>query len=75
MNLCKDPVCGMLVEPSHASSVVEYDDTLYYFCCDGCEARFIAGMLDLAVLQKAPLRVIADDADSHVVHLYALELP
>jgi Cu+-exporting ATPase len=37
-----DPVCGMEVDPADAAKV-EADGTTYFFCCDGCRDRFLAG--------------------------------
>jgi YHS domain-containing protein len=34
-----DPVCGMTVDPANAPSV-ENGGTKFYFCCQGCAARF-----------------------------------
>ena len=36
-----DPVCGMRVAPDPARCV-EHAGTAYYFCCDGCAAKFRA---------------------------------
>jgi Cu+-exporting ATPase len=36
----KDPVCGMNVDPKRAAATVEYDDQPYYFCSQGCAAKF-----------------------------------
>jgi P-type Cu+ transporter len=38
----KDPVCGMVVDPSSAVASVERDGKRYYFCCKGCAAKFQA---------------------------------
>ena len=38
--LGKDPVCGMDVDPSKAAASVEYEGTLYHFCCRGCAEKF-----------------------------------
>ena len=37
-----DPVCGMTVDPADASGPFAYKGKSYYFCCDGCLARFRA---------------------------------
>ncbi|HEX2789220.1 MAG TPA: heavy metal translocating P-type ATPase [Steroidobacteraceae bacterium] len=36
-----DPVCGMTVDPNAAISL-DYQGSRYYFCCQGCLARFRA---------------------------------
>jgi heavy metal translocating P-type ATPase len=36
-----DPVCGMSVAPNAANSL-EHQNTRYYFCCQGCLAKFRA---------------------------------
>ncbi len=38
----KDPVCGMSVDPEHASARWEYEGETYYFCCPHCLAKFRA---------------------------------
>jgi YHS domain-containing protein len=40
--LAKDPVCGMQIEKSHAAAVRINDSQPFYFCSDGCAARFDA---------------------------------
>lgn len=37
--MAKDPVCGMQVDERMALRA-EYEGTTFYFCCDGCRARF-----------------------------------
>ena len=36
----KDPVCGMSVDPEHAAGSYEYNGTTYYFCSTHCLHRF-----------------------------------
>ncbi|MGE5751923.1 MAG: heavy metal translocating P-type ATPase, partial [Nitrospirota bacterium] len=36
----KDPVCGMTIEDSNASSVSTYKGTTYYFCSSSCKDDF-----------------------------------
>ena len=38
----RDPVCGMVVNPATAKHRAEHDGHAYYFCCDGCKAKFLA---------------------------------
>ena len=38
----KDPVCGMMVDPSTAKHRESYRDRTYYFCSAGCKAKFSA---------------------------------
>jgi Cu+-exporting ATPase len=38
----RDPVCGMVVDPATAKHRAEHDGQTYYFCCDGCKAKFLA---------------------------------
>jgi Cu+-exporting ATPase len=35
-----DPVCGMKVDPATARHSHVHDGVKYYFCCDGCRAKF-----------------------------------
>ncbi|MBI3491489.1 MAG: YHS domain-containing protein, partial [Acidobacteria bacterium] len=37
-----DPVCGMTVDPARAAGAVDHDGTTYYFCSNGCVAKFTA---------------------------------
>ena len=37
-----DPVCGMTVDPKHAAGSSQYRDKTYYFCSQGCVAKFEA---------------------------------
>lgn len=36
----KDPVCGMDVDPSHASHKVDHHGKTYCFCSKECEKKF-----------------------------------
>ena len=36
----KDPICGMLVDPSQARHKSEYQGRWFYFCCAGCQREF-----------------------------------
>ena len=38
----KDPVCGMTVDPAKAAATVEHEDTMYFFCSQGCATKFRA---------------------------------
>jgi len=42
MEMVRDPVCGMEVDPSGAAGQYEYEDTMYYFCSVGCLEAFAA---------------------------------
>lgn len=37
-----DPVCGMTVDPATTPHRAEHAGQPYYFCCDGCVAKFVA---------------------------------
>jgi Cu+-exporting ATPase len=37
-----DPVCGMKVSPQTAKAKAEHGGRTWYFCCDGCRAKFEA---------------------------------
>jgi Cu+-exporting ATPase len=37
-----DPVCGMSVSVAGARHTAEVLGTIYYFCCAGCRATFLA---------------------------------
>src|SRR5260370_41298226 len=37
-----DPVCGMKVDPATARHSYVHDGVTYYFCSDGCRAKFAA---------------------------------
>jgi P-type Cu+ transporter len=38
----RDPVCGMTVDPKRAAGSVAYQAQTYYFCSQGCAAKFQA---------------------------------
>ncbi len=38
----RDPVCGMVVNPATAKYRAEHDGRTYFFCCNGCKAKFLA---------------------------------
>jgi Cu+-exporting ATPase len=38
----KDPVCGMIVSRATAPATCRHEDKAYYFCSDGCWAKFEA---------------------------------
>jgi len=38
--MAKDPVCGMEVDPANAVTA-ERDGETFYFCCEGCKAKFL----------------------------------
>jgi P-type Cu+ transporter len=35
-----DKVCGMSIEAENAAATVDYKDTTYYFCSEGCRTTF-----------------------------------
>jgi Cu+-exporting ATPase len=37
-----DPVCGMKVDPAKAAASIEYEGATFYFCSQGCAAKFQA---------------------------------
>jgi xanthine dehydrogenase accessory factor len=39
-----DPVCGMDVVVTPSAVAAERDGEVFYFCCDGCRTRFLAGV-------------------------------
>jgi YHS domain-containing protein len=38
--MAKDPVCGMEVDEKNAAATAEYQGKTFYFCCNGCKAKF-----------------------------------
>jgi Cu+-exporting ATPase len=38
----KDAVCGMQVDPAKAAGTSQYNGKTYYFCSKGCKAKFDA---------------------------------
>lgn len=38
----KDVVCGMQVDPANAAGTSQHGGKTYYFCSNGCKARFDA---------------------------------
>lgn len=44
----KDPVCGMMIEPSDAVGSSQYEGKTYYFCSEDCKVEFDANPEDYA---------------------------
>ena len=42
VNMEKDVVCGMQVDPAKAAGTSQYNGKTYYFCSKGCKAKFDA---------------------------------
>ena len=40
INMAKDPVCGMDVDPKTAAGKSDYQGQTYYFCSIGCKKSF-----------------------------------
>jgi Cu+-exporting ATPase len=40
MELERDPVCGMTVDPDTTQWVMEHEGSKYYFCREGCMEAF-----------------------------------
>lgn len=40
MEMVKDPVCGMEVDPQTTTLKTEYKGQTYYFCAPGCKREF-----------------------------------
>jgi YHS domain-containing protein len=58
-----DPVCGMKVDPAVAKDRLDYRDTAYYFCCDGC----------LEMFRKDPERYLAKQASAPATAARAID--
>jgi len=54
-----DPVCGMKVDPSTAAAKYSYKNSIYYFCCPHCRAKFQAHPQKYLGGAKAPAPVAA----------------
>ncbi|HEX5107832.1 MAG TPA: heavy metal translocating P-type ATPase [Vicinamibacterales bacterium] len=56
----RDVVCGMQVDPQKAKATSEWQGTTYYFCCEGCRAKFDANPASFALkpaAQASPIRL------------------
>lgn len=42
MDMEKDVVCGMRVDPAKAAGTSQHNGKTYYFCSTGCKAKFDA---------------------------------
>lgn len=40
IQLVKDPVCGMEIDPTSAAGKSDYKGETYYFCSPGCKVDF-----------------------------------
>jgi len=43
-----DPICGMTIPAEPATPHVEHDGETVYFCCEGCKAKYEAGIAGAA---------------------------
>ncbi len=50
----RDPVCGMIVDPSAGKPSLSYEGKTYHFCCDGCRTKFETAPQDY-LLAKDPV--------------------
>ncbi len=48
-----NPVCGMAISVAGAMHVERYEDTSYYFCCDGCRETFLNDPAKYAAIHHA----------------------
>ncbi|QFY62608.1 cadmium-translocating P-type ATPase (plasmid) [Rhizobium grahamii] len=53
-DVVRDPVCGMIVDPSAGKPSLLYEGKTYHFCCDGCRTKFQAAPQDY-LLAKDPV--------------------
>ena len=53
----KDPVCGMNVKPDSAAGMETYQGQTYYFCSQGCAAKFHADPVKYLAKDLAPQTV------------------
>ena len=53
-----DPVCGMAVYPTAATSRAEHNGQGYYFCCNGCKAKFLADPAQFTNPTSGPARSV-----------------
>ena len=44
----KDPVCGMMIDPTTAVGNSDYQGTRYYFCSKDCKTEFDENPADYA---------------------------
>jgi YHS domain-containing protein len=54
----KDPVCGMMVDPTSAAGKSEYKGKTYYFCSAGCKKEF----------DQDPEKFLKSGATGHMPH-------
>jgi putative ABC transport system ATP-binding protein len=52
--LTRDPVCGMLLDPSQAPASLESDSDTLYFCSRGCLDEYSEGQIPVAQMDGAP---------------------
>ena len=58
IDMAKDPVCGMEVDPKTSSYVMEYNGGSYYFCSENCLNEF----------KKDPEKYLRGGGESHGGH-------
>jgi P-type Cu+ transporter len=54
-----DPVCGMAVYPTAATSRADHNGQSYYFCCNGCKTKFLAGPAQFTNPTRRPTRNVS----------------
>ena len=53
---CRDPVCGMTVDPAAGKPRHEHGGRTFHFCSEGCRAKFAA---DPERTSRRPIRSAA----------------
>ena len=57
MDMERDPVCGMNVDPEKAKAKVERGGKTYYFCCGGCAQKFEREPEKYLAARPAPVKM------------------
>jgi len=59
---CRDPVCGMRIDPAKTAHQAVHDGVTFSFCCGGCRSKFLADPHRYLTESRAPPAVTTNAA-------------
>ncbi len=70
----RDPVCGMAVQPERAAGSFVYEGKTYYFCSEGCLAKFREDPAHYAITpERRPEKHVAVPAGARVEYVCPMD--
>ncbi len=67
VEVVRDPVCGMIVDPAAGKPEHEHAGRVFHFCCEGCRAKFAAAPQDYLVASDPVCGMNVDRASARHV--------